>query len=482
VSAPLAPSSRPVVQRLVAPPFAEPAFWLIQSVVIVIVIVHYLFDFYPSLAGSWLQSGLPVATIGSAALRYGLPGSLGTTAWSMVLWLPDLLLPHGEGHPGDDLANFAIIVIVAVVFGRRVEWERTTQAGIDAATARALAVEADYHRLFESTRSPILVLDEESHVVEANPAADELFGTSRGRSLTDVLPDLPLEEPLRRVVTLANGHDYRVDVVDTTWSNGETRRQLSLEDVTAERTEERQTRLFAAHIVEVEEAQRAALAREIHDEPLQLFLQLARRLELVASSPHLPDAVREDLGVTRQQTLDTAARLRTLSRDLRPPALDQLGLVPALRSLVAEHDDGAGLLVELGISGSPSRLSPDVELGAFRIVQESLRNVARHAHARQVRVNVEFLPTEVRLMVSDDGVGFRPRHAPEVSTTSLGLVGMRERARLLNGHFSIDSTLGVGTVVHASLPARPRPSESRASEDLRVAPGTARGIHSGLFE
>ncbi len=471
-----ATTPRPVVQRLVAPPFADPAFWFIQSIVIVIVIVHYLVDFDHALTGPILQSGIPVATlvipIGYAALRYGLPGSLGTTAWSMVLWLPDLLLPHGEGHPGDDLANFLIIVVVAVVFGRRVEWERTTQAEIDAATARALAVEANYHRLFESTRSPIFVLDEESRVLDANPAAEDLVGIGKGRSLFDLLPDVDTSSASHRVVTLANGHDYRPDVVDITWSDGRLRRQLSLEDVTAERSEERQTRLFAAHIVEVEEAQRASLAREIHDEPLQLFLQLARRLERVSSSPHLPEGVREDLTLTRQQTLDTAARLRTLSRDLRPPALDQLGLAPALRSLVAEYDDDAGPLVHLEMTGTPRRLTSEVELGAFRLVQESLRNVFRHAHARHVRVMVEFLEEEIRLMISDDGVGFQSASPSGVSTSSLGLVGMRERARLLNGTFSIDSTPGVGTVVHATLPVAARELHPDASAS-GVAPRTA---------
>lgn len=472
---------RPVVKRLVAPPFAEPAFWIIQAVVIAIVVIHYLVDVEHVITSSFLQSGIPVATlvvpIGYAALRYGLPGSLGTTAWSIVLWLPDLFLPHGEGHPGDDLANFVIIVIVAVVFGRRVEWERTAQAEIDAATARALAVEADYHRLFESTRSPLVVLDESNRVLDANPAADLLLGESRGRDIRELLPELNPDSPQRSVMTLNNGHDYRPDLVETTWSDGRLRRQLSLEDVTAERSEERQTRLFAAHIVEVEEAQRAALAREIHDEPLQLFLQLARRLERAASSDDLPDAVRDELTTTRGQTLDIAARLRTLSRDLRPPALDQLGLAPALRSLIADYDDGTGPLLHLEIVGTPRRLSGEVELGVFRIVQESLRNVIRHARAHEVRVNVEFGPEDVRLTISDDGVGFRPSESTALSTSSLGLVGLRERARLLNGTLHVDSTPGIGTVVHSVIPLAREMNSSSG-----VAPGTVRGVGARLTQ
>ncbi len=467
---PDAPRPRGLVDRLVRPPLADGPFWIIQGTVLAIVAVHYLLDIHPDLVSGMLPSGLPVAVlvvpIGYAALRYGLPGSLGTTAWSLVLWLPDLLLPHNEGHPGDDLLNFAVIVVVAVVFGRRVETERTTQARIDAANARALAVEAGYHRLFESTRSPIVVLDEDERVSDANPAATALFGPVTGQPLARVLgPDLDPTSLSGRVLTLANGHDYRLDLVDMPFDSDERRRQLSFEDVTEERSEERRARLFARQIVDLEEDQRRRLARELHDEPLQLFLHLARRLELLAHHEGATEKMAAELERTRNQALEAATRLRSLARDLRPPALDQLGLVPALSSLVAEIDDQGEATISLTVHGGPTRLSPEVELGAFRIVQESLRNAQRHAGAHHVDVVLDFTEDDLHLRVVDDGRGFDPHSAPAATSASLGLVGMRERARLLGGVVVLRSTPGIGTVVEATLPtgAREGPRETTAS-------------------
>ncbi len=451
------PRPRGLVDRLVRPPLADGPFWIIQGAVLVIVALHYFLDVHPSVASGVLPSGLPVAVlvvpIGYAALRYGLAGSLGTTAWTLVLWLPDLLLPHNEGHAGDDLLNFAVIVVVAVVFGRRVETERSTQARIDSTNARALAVEAGYHRLFESTRSPIVVLDESVRVSDANPAATALFGPVTGQPLARVLgPDVELASLSGRVLTLENGHDYRLDLVDMPFDSDERRQQLSFEDVTEERSEERRARLFARQIVDLEEDQRRRLARELHDEPLQLFLHLARRLELLAHHEGVTEKMTAELERTRNQALEAATRLRSLARDLRPPALDQLGLVPALSSLVTEIDDQGEATISLAVHGGPTRLAPEVELGAFRIVQESLRNAQRHAGAHHVDVVLDFAGEDLRLRVVDDGQGFDPHAAPATGSASLGLVGMRERARLLGGAVVLRSTPGIGTVVEATLP------------------------------
>jgi len=173
---------RSILQRIVRPPVTDLPFWIIQATVLVIVGVHYFVDLHPSFINQSLPTGVPVAVlvipIGYAALRYGLAGSAATTLWTLLLWLPDLMLPHDEGHAGDDLVNFAIIILVAVIFGRRIETERLTQQRIDAAAARTLAIEAGYRRLFESNRSPIVVIDEHGVVGDANPAATTLLGAA----------------------------------------------------------------------------------------------------------------------------------------------------------------------------------------------------------------------------------------------------------------------------------------------------------------
>ena len=451
---------RSILDRILHPPISDGPFWIIQAGVLVIVALHYFVDIHPSLINQSLPTGIPVAIlvipIGYAALRYGLAGSAATTLWAFVLWLPDLMLPNDEGHAGDDLINFAIIVMVAIIFGRRIETERLTQRRIDEATARTLAVEAGYRRLFESNRSPIVVLDDRGVVGDANPAAVALLGAAViGRAITAVLnDDADVGSLSGRVLTLSDGRDYRLDIVSLPLDATARRRQVTFEDVTEERHEERRARQFAQQVVQVEEDQRRRLARELHDEPLQLFLHLARRLETLGNAGGVPPSVATGLAETRNQALDAATRLRTLARDLRPPALDQLGLVAALSSLVADIDDEGAATTHLAVRGTPIRLSPDVELVAFRIVPESMRNAQRHASARHLRVSVEFGDEALHLSVVDDGSGFDQQRAlrSDKEAPSLGIVGMRERARLLGGSLTVQSTLGVGTVVEAIIP------------------------------
>ena len=450
------------LRKILHPPVNELPFWIVQATVLVIVSIHYLLDVKPSVVSATFPTGVPVALlvipIGYAALRYGLAGSSATATWTIVLWLPDLMLPHDEGHVGDDVMNLAIVLLVAFLFGRSVEAQRLTQRRADAASARTLAAEAGYHQLFESNRSPILVIDESNFVSDANPAARSLLGASVvGRSSHHVIGDLDLEAHAGEVLTLNDGHDYRLDVVTMPLGSSALRHQVNFEDVTEERADERRARHFAQRVVAVEEDQRRRLARELHDEPLQLFLHLARRLEILSTHAAVPADVTTGLTEARRQALDAAAKLRTVARDLRPPALDELGLVPALSSLIADADaDAESLDVRLVLEGPSTRLAPDVELAAFRIVQESLRNARRHGAARHVRVKVTFERKALHLEVSDDGVGFdvdqHVRRSSLEGATSLGILGMRERARLLGGTLRVDSQRGAGTAVSAVLP------------------------------
>ena len=443
-----------LLRRILHPPVDQLPFWIIQISLLLIVGVHYFVDVRPDLIGNSFPTGIPVAVlvvpIGYSALRYGLVGSTATMTWAFLLWLPDILLPHDQGHATDDLLNFAIVFLVAIIFGRRIEKERINQS-------RAFAVEVGYRRLFESNRSPILVLDQGDVISDANPAAKELLGPLViGRAGHAVLgDDVDFDLPSGHLLTLSDGHDYRLDVVAMPLGPSDQRRQLNFEDITEERSEERRSRQYARQIIRVEEEQRRQLARELHDEPLQLFLHLARSLETLGSVRGVPGEVVSGLTRARQQSLDAASRLRTLARDLRPPALDQLGLVAALSSLTA-HLDGGGLSAQLEVRGTARRLLPDVELGAFRIVQESSNNVVRHAKADHLNVIVDFSEECVKLTIVDDGQGFDTSDVePSSPATSLGVVGMRERARLLGGTLDVHSSQGVGTVVRATLPVEP---------------------------
>lgn len=223
------------------------------------------------------------------------------------------------------------------------------------------------------------------------------------------------------------------------------------------RYREKATR-YAALVVQAEEDQRGRLARELHDEPLQLFLHLARRLETLGSAADMPCRLGGQLREARLQALDAAARLRTMARDLRPPSLDQLGLAAALSSLLHDVERDSDTATALRVTGRPRRLAADVELGAFRITQEAVRNTVRHSSASRVDVTVAFGERELGLVVTDDGCGFPgwPIDDPgELGAGHLGLIGMSERAALLGGRLELASPTGRGTSVRVSLPLGP---------------------------
>jgi two-component system sensor histidine kinase DegS len=435
---------RSITLRMLHPPVRETAFWIVQVMILLIVILHYIVDIQMSSVTGAFPTGVPVALlivpIGYAALRYGMAGSMTTMIWALLLWMPDLLLPHDHGHVADDLMNFGIVLLGAGIFGQRIEAERDAQARVEETAVLTLAVEVGYRRLFESNRSPILVLGEGGLITDANPAAIDLLGSDLlGAPVSTLLTsELGIEQLFRKVFTLADGHDYRIDVVSMPEAAVQ-RKQLIFEDVTEERSEERQTRLFAQHVLQVDEDQRRQLARELHDEPLQLFLHLARRLEVLSTTYGVPSDVADGLAEACSQALDAAARLRKLARDLRPPALDQLGLAAALSSLVADIEDN-GVAIELTVIGP---------------VQESLRNAMHHAEARHLHVTVGFEAESLYLDVYDDGRGFEPGTVnPEgAESGSLGLIGMNERAKMLGGTLRVVSHIGEGTHVEAVLPS-----------------------------
>lgn len=463
------------VHRALHPPVRELRFWAVQALVATIAGLHLLVDLRVSSQAGAFPSGIPVALliipVGYAALRYGLAGSAATGLLALLLWLPDLALPPNEGHSGGDLVDLSLILVVALLFGERIDAERLARARVERATAEALAVEARYRALFETNGAPILVADAQGRITDANPAARLAFGSDVvGQHSADVLPETVGPARGRGVLTLADGHDFRIDLVPIPSGAGSPAVQMIFEDVTEERRAGRQATHYAALVVRAEEEQRRRLARELHDEPLQLFLHLARRIELLAQAPGVPSEVAAGLSEIRQHALDAATRLRTLSRDLRPPALDRLGLVAALTSLTSDLEQEADLDVLMSVTGSACRLPADVELGAFRIVQEALRNVVRHAKTHICEVSLRFTPDALHLRVSDGGVGFDPAELDDPGATHLGVLGMRERTRLLGGELTITSRPEQGTVVEARLPL-----DSQAATGQMTVPRTGTG-------
>jgi signal transduction histidine kinase len=217
-------------------------------------------------------------------------------------------------------------------------------------------------------------------------------------------------------------------------------------------------RYYARQITRAQEDERKRIAREAHDETAQILVALSRRLDALMASPELPSpAFRDRLEGVRELTTEAMQSVRRFSQDLRPPVLDDLGFVAAVRGLTRNLEE-VGVETELQVSGSPYRLSPDEELVLFRIAQEALNNVRRHANARQARVMVSFHRNSVQMVLEDDGRGFEApdRFVDLVASGKLGLIGMHERARILGGTLQIESQPGEGTRVIVDAPVHRR--------------------------
>jgi len=203
---------------------------------------------------------------------------------------------------------------------------------------------------------------------------------------------------------------------------------------------------YLGALTQGQEEERRRLARELHDDTIQSLIALNQRLQLarMAAAPPLAD----QLAGMEQLATDTIADLRQLTRDLRPSYLDDLGLVPALGLLAREATAGLGIPIEFMSSGEPRRLPPPVELAAYRIAQEALRNAGRHARAAHASVTLDFITERATLTVSDDGVGFDAGRVGELALGGhFGLLGARERAEAVGATLAVDSAPDQGTRV-----------------------------------
>jgi signal transduction histidine kinase len=201
-------------------------------------------------------------------------------------------------------------------------------------------------------------------------------------------------------------------------------------------------------VMTAQEDERKRIARELHDDTGQAITSLMVGMKLVEQVADNPEEVRSRSAELRVLAVRTLESVRQLSRQLRPSILDDAGLVPALRRHISDFARHSGLSVDFQVVGDEARRLPaEIETATYRIVQEALTNVIRHARARNASVVLNLAGDTVSAVVEDDGIGFDPARVDEAS----GILGMRERATLLGGSLTIESG-DTGTTVFAKIP------------------------------
>jgi two-component system, NarL family, sensor kinase len=229
---------------------------------------------------------------------------------------------------------------------------------------------------------------------------------------------------------------------------------------------ERRIRLISRSILRVQESERGRIARELHDGLGQSLTVMKMQLDLLAR-----DAARQcnPLAGTLLELAETAERalfeVRQVSHLLRPQMLDELGLAPTLRRLARTFETRTGVQVSLEHEGVEERLDPEAETLAYRVTQEALTNVAKHAGSAWARVCIRREGDLLRLRIEDGGGGFDPAlaFAAAGAGQGFGLRGMRDRVALLGGQFDVRSAPGAGTTIEAEVPLEPRPREGEVT-------------------
>ena len=228
-------------------------------------------------------------------------------------------------------------------------------------------------------------------------------------------------------------------------------------DMTETRRTEELLRGLSHRLVQAQEAERGRVALELHDNITQLLCGVLVHFEALANKLSTRDApARQEVIKLRAMLGYTAEEVERISRNLRPNVLDQLGLVPILRSDSAEFTKRTGVALTVTCVALTTRLPAEAELAFYRIYQEALKNVEKYAHAHHVTVDLTRVGKFAELEIKDDGLGFDPDQRPTKPTAKrgFGLLSMRERVEMVGGRLTVEATLGKGTTIRVQIPLR----------------------------
>lgn len=330
----------------------------------------------------------------------------------------------------------------------------------------------NFRALFDHAPDGILVVDSRGRIEDANPRARELFGYDadelRGESVEILVPDAvrdrhaanrerywrdPMTRPMGIGMELSarrrDGSEFPVEI---SLSAMHTESGMVTLATVRDMTHRKRLRDFGAAALRAAESVRTEIARDLHDDTAQQLsahLIHLRLLENAASE----ETRREQVEILRQGLQETAATVRRIARGLRPPELEDAGLGAAILAHSRILRESRGLRVEVEVEPVEGLLDADGLLVLYRIVQEALTNVARHADASRAQVRIRRQNGMVVAEIEDDGTGF-PAQRTLVEGHGLGLMGMQERATMVGGDLTVDSVSGEGTTVSVRIPVQ----------------------------
>jgi len=344
--------------------------------------------------------------------------------------------------------------------------------------ANLSASEEKYRELFQNASDAIWIHDLDGKMTVANKACEKMTGYNLDelvdRNVTEFLSEdaLALARDIKRRLLKGEPVDERYEQRIFRRDGTEAIMELATSlithdgqpvafhniarDVTDERKMRNSMHFYLQKVLVAQEEERKRLARDLHDDTAQSLLLLTHRLDALASDPKnkLSKRVEEKLTSLHDLAVKTLDRLRLYAQELRPAILDDLGLEAALQWMADKIITEDWIDVDVHLDMQAHELSHEAQLTLFRIAQEALVNIKRHAQASEVVIRLEAAAGKLTMVITDNGKGFKvPMPLSELgSTDKLGLIGMQERAQLLSGSLNIQSELGKGTAIIVEVP------------------------------
>lgn len=339
-----------------------------------------------------------------------------------------------------------------------------------------------------SVEDEVIGLEAVRHGIQDYLIKGQAYGRQTARAIRYAIERKRTEEALKQAEAALQAERAQLEarVLERTAELSETNRALQAEILQRQRAEEAHRQLLR-RLAEAQETERGRISRELHDRLGQDLTALKLGLQMLRKQGPFAAAVQESIARLERLTEGLMRDIHRLAWELRPSALDDLGLDLALRRYCTEWSETTGVPVDFHSDGLDTRRLPlDLETALYRVAQEALTNITRHAHAGRVSVLLERRPAYVSLIIEDDGRGFETEALLQSPSTQrkLGLLGMQERVKLLGGTLAIESTPGAGATVFVRLPLGaeyqlPAPDASsqcltRPSNDEKAADSSGR--------
>ena len=334
--------------------------------------------------------------------------------------------------------------------------------------------ESQLRAVFENALDAMLLLDDNGRVLDANSSAQELFGhrLSELRSVrwdqlipsprdTEIAADWKslIEEGTKRgeISVLRADASTRLVSFSSRANIQPGKHLLTLRDITEHRVAEDSLRLLSQRLVRLQDDERRRIARELHDSTGQYLAALGMHLDVVvAASGGLPEKARKSASEAAEICRNCSSDIRTISYLLHPPLLDEVGLLPALEWYVGGFSERSGIAVTREIAELEKPLSNELNTALFRIIQEALTNIHKHANCKEAKIRLRCDETKLTLEISDSGTGIDPARLQNgrsgANGFGVGITGMRERVRQLGGKLEIEPA-NPGTLIRATFPA-----------------------------